>query len=621
MSVMRSPRTPIVIGVGVVALATALSVGLALVGSVFVAVGAGLVALAAGLHLARLRPPVDEGRRRLLAALGVAGIGAVAGGPFVGRVVERLARSADAELLDAMGRSLGAGALESLRRGYHPGRSGELQLVLAPFNTSNYPHESKSLRPRDPRSSHALVWGYTDRIPLVVWGPGLVTPGDSDEPATLADLAPTSAFLMGSGFEAPDGGVLPHLRRPAEPPKVIVTLVIDGGGWNVLDAWPDAWPNLRRLMREGMSYRNAFMGSFPNVTASAHATIGTGAFPRTHGVPGHHVRYGDAVTPAWGGAGEVDPAYLLVPTLADVWAEETGGRAWIGELGYQVWHVGMIGAGGGGRPVGVYWDEAADRWASHNEDLYRLPEAVPPKEMLIDLMRRRLGESRARALLAEGGRALCCDPPIVRYQGALIEATLDAERVGRHEATDLLAINYKAPDYAGHTYNMLGRETGVALAAVDEEIGRLARSLARRFDPGEYVLIVTADHGQCPLIEDAGGVRLDTTAFQRDIEARFGRALRPLVENIRPSEVFLHAGALWEAGITTAEIATAFAGYRYRDNLEPYVPPDVIDRGRLEREQFAGVLSGDWIEGLGDAAVTRAGAGAYLEADPGVPAV
>jgi len=27
--------------------------------------------------------------------------------------------------------------------------------------------------------------------------------------------------------------------------------VIDGGGWNVLRQWPDAWPNLKCLMREG----------------------------------------------------------------------------------------------------------------------------------------------------------------------------------------------------------------------------------------------------------------------------------------------------------------------------------------------------------------------------------
>ena len=69
-----------------------------------------------------------------------------------------------------------------------------------------------------------------------------------------------------------------------------MTFVFDGGGWNVLRHWPDDWPHLKRLMNGGANYRNALTGSFPAVTACAHATIGTGAFPRTHGITGHNIR-------------------------------------------------------------------------------------------------------------------------------------------------------------------------------------------------------------------------------------------------------------------------------------------------------------------------------------------
>ena len=103
------------------------------------------------------------------------------------------------------------------------------------------------------------------------------------------------------------------------------------------------------------------MGTFPAVTACAHATIGTGAFPRVHGITGHNVRRDGRPVKAWGTPGEVDPSFLMVPTLADAWSEATGDGAWIGEVGYQVWHLGMIGRGGnrplGDKPVGVYWDE------------------------------------------------------------------------------------------------------------------------------------------------------------------------------------------------------------------------------------------------------------------------
>ena len=139
---------------------------------------------------------------------------------------------------------------------------------------------------------------------------------------------------------------MPGIARPADRPEVVVTFVIDGGGWNVLQEWPDAWPNLKRLMREGANFRNAIHGSFPAVTACAHATIGTGAFPRTHGITGHNIRDGRRAPQGLRGAGHANPGDILVPTLADLWSDATENRAWVGELGYQVWHLGMLGYGG-----------------------------------------------------------------------------------------------------------------------------------------------------------------------------------------------------------------------------------------------------------------------------------
>ena len=68
-----------------------------------------------------------------------------------------------------------------------PERSGDLQLLLAPFNSANYSFESLGLHPRDPRTSHAAVWMYLERIPLVAYGPGVIEPGDSEDRVSLAD--------------------------------------------------------------------------------------------------------------------------------------------------------------------------------------------------------------------------------------------------------------------------------------------------------------------------------------------------------------------------------------------------------------------------------------------------
>ena len=75
---------------------------------------------------------------------------------------------------------------------------------------------------------------------------------------------------------------------------------------------------------------------------------------------------------------------------------------------------------------------------------------------------------------------------------------LRSEPIGEGDEPSLLYINYKAPDYAGHIYNMDDPREEVILAEVDAQLGRLAALLEDRFGRGGFALILTADHGQCP---------------------------------------------------------------------------------------------------------------------------
>jgi Type I phosphodiesterase / nucleotide pyrophosphatase len=615
---------------GIVALLLAFGGGLA------VAVLAGVLTLVIATVLAAtlLRGGAagaepDPGRRRFLGSLAAGGLVVVAGGAAAGRTIRRLATPDPRPRLEAMASDLGAEYLELVRRTYHPGRSGDLQLVLAPFNSSNYPNESLSLVPRDPRSSHASVWLYLERIPIVVWAPGIVRPGaDWADRVSLVDLAPTASMLMGfDDFHAIDGRPLPGIERPAAAPKVIVTFVIDGGGWNALTRWGDAWPNVKRLAREGALYRNAITGSFPAVTACAHANIGTGAFPRSHGITGHNVRIdSDKVAKAYGKPGEADPGFLLMPTLADRWSDATGNRAWVGQLGYQVWHMGMIGYGGrsrpaGAKPVGVFWDEdGSQQWQPHNPRLFRLPHDVPPLSVLAGHQAGYVDPGIDIQFEPQGRQAVCCSPPIIKYQGDLIESTFDSEPIGTGDETSLLYINFKAPDYTGHIYNMLSAREEIAIRAVDEEIARVADILSSRFRPGEYVLMVTADHGQCPLPDAVGGTRIDPIQLRVDIEREFGRSVFPIVQEVVPSEVYLDRRGLVDAGVAPDDIAAWLADYRYGSNIGPYVPRSAVERDLLAQRQFAGVFSTGFISSLEGSDLSRYGDTTFTDSDPeGLP--
>jgi hypothetical protein len=574
----------------------------------------------------RARAGHDPGRRRFLAGAMLGGLTWVAGGTAVGRVLSKIGRPDARAAQRAMARRLGAEYMELVRRAYHPERSGDLQLVLAPFNSANYDSESLSLVPRDPRTSHASVWMYLQRIPLVVYGPGIVDPGDSEERVTLADLAPTTASLI--GFDAwpadRDGRVLPDLATTGRVPKVIVTFVVDGGGWNALQLWPGRWPVMDRLMRQGMHYRNAIHGSFPAVTATAHATIGTGSFPWKHGITGHNIRVGGEVRKAYGKKGLANASDILVPTLADLWSAETSNRAWVGELGYQVWHLGMLGHGGPDRPsdaapVAVFWFEPEARWMPQHPDRYRLPAEVPPLEAYESRLSSFASPDWDPQFRPTGTREPCCAPPIVEYQGDLIEATLRSEPIGRTGTTDLLYVNFKAPDYTGHVYGMASEWEGLLIEAVDAELDRLIEQLERLF-PGEYVLFVTADHGQCPLPDDAGGVRLDPIQLRAAIEGEFGGLFDP-VQEVVPSEVYLDPEKLRDAGANVEDVAAFLAGLTYRRNLGPYVPASAIEQDLLDREEFAAVFATPFLDELASSDLSSYGLTVYDGAgvDPGIP--
>jgi len=632
----------------VLLVAAATTLVLALTGSLTVAVVVGAAMVAAGLAALALwsrhrsaaeaadEGPRDPGRRRFLALSAAAAVPFVLAGAGLGRLVRRLTKPDPEPTIRGMAEDLGSEYLELVRRGFHAETSGDLQLLLAPGSTSNYAQESTSLVFHDPRSSHASVWMYLQRVPILVYAPGILGGSAvSEDAVTLADLAPTTAALIGfDGFHAPEGHTLSGVRTPAEPPKVVVTFVIDGGGWNVLERWPNAWPNLKALMNRSLLYTNALHGSFPAVTATVHATIGTGAFPRTHGISGHNLRDGNLVRKAYGTLGHADPSDIKVPTLAERWSEHTAGEAFIGEFGYQVWHLGMIGRGGrmplGEKPVAVYWDEPGYRWAPQNPDLYRLPKQMPSDATFeVEFAAWKAAHPQdfpPNQPDMVSRQTPACSPPIIRFQGDVIEAAFASEDIGSHEATDLVYINYKQPDYTGHIYNMLFPQEEVALRAVDEQLQRLVDMLEGRFGPGEFALMVCADHGQCPLVETFDGVRLDPIQVTADIEARFGnRSLYPLVRYIAPSEIFLDPRALLDSGYSAADIAAWFADYTYGDNYHLYagVPRDAIEWGRLDHKLFSAVLPNSFIERLQqEGSLGAYGATRYPDADPtGIPRV
>ncbi|HWC32404.1 MAG TPA: alkaline phosphatase family protein [Actinomycetota bacterium] len=528
--------------------------------------------------------------------------------------------------IEAMARAAGSDVVERLASGYVEGRSGEIQLVPEPWSVLG--QWNGGVRgPADPRTTHATPWSYHQRVPIVLYGPPFVRRGVvSDQPASVADAGATLAGLLGLDHVGRSGAPLDDALAPrgAHRPRAILVVVYDGGGWNVLERWPDAWPFLRRIAGKGATYVNATAGSAPTVTAPVHASLGTGTHPREHGIAENTFRLpsgeiGDALGDRAG-----DPSLLRRSTFADRWERVTRGRAWVGMVGYDVWHLPMMGAGtpGGDRDAAFLWDrhaaEIGEPWAPSPR--YRLPRFAPTVQTLEEELRRLdlvdgAADGRWRDADLANEYEIPGTPAFASFVGEAAVRLVEESPVGRDDVTDLVFVELKASDYAGHLWNMESAAERDVLRTQDRILQRLVRALDRKAGSGRYVVAVTADHGQTPNPASTGGLRIDRYAVAADIEAAFG----DVVDEVHPGQVFLDLEALRSSGRTVEDVARFLGAYRYREAIPEGTDVASLPAGALDRRVFAAALPGTFLAGLSSRDVAAFGRGDHPEGDLTTP--
>ena len=484
--------------------------------------------------------------------------------------------------------------LRRLRRGYYPGRSPEI--VVLPRAPNFFGSFSAT--------THSGPWGYVQKVPLVLYGPGFIK-GQGNlrlkRQVTLADLAPTLGELVGTRLPQPrPGKVLDAALAPGERrPRLIIVVVWDGGGWNVLRRWPQAWPELKTLMAEGTSVRDVLVGSSPSVTPAIHATIGTGAFPKQHGIIDIPLRAGDQVVGSWD---RQSPTYLTTRSFADVYDLETDNRAQIAMVAEKGWHLGMIGHGaaleGADRDVAVMGEAPGKLYT--NEDLYDLPaylQEVPGYEQdlrAVDRMDGRIDGLWLGHSLSGDAEALRLTPTFSLYQNRLIEELVEREGYGADSVTDVLFTNYKQIDLIGHGWNMTEPEEKDAVHFSDKALGGLIRMLDREVGRRKWVMAVTADHGQTPLTGDGDAWPIEINELVRDIAKHFEVSNR-LLQETRPGALWIDLPYMKEQGIGLEEVARMLLNYRARDNAIEGEPLPAQFEGRMSEKVFEAAFPYAWM--------------------------
>ena len=510
--------------------------------------------------------------------------------------------------LAEMGDRVGLDPMRLVVNGNYPERTGEILLVPTPHAYLGPETNLTAWGTDNPYlfTSHPNPWGYLSRVPIIVRGDGWAEPGATNDRAVdLAGLAPTYARLLGTDLDA-EGSPLPGLEYGAEP-KLIFTIVIDGGGWNVLNRYPNAWPNIARLMDEGTTYMNASIGSFPAQTGSIHANIGTGEYPSKHGVP-YNFYFENA-----------DPQYLEEPTIGDVWDQETNNAAIVGTISVLSNHLAMLGHGaaleGGDRDIGVVWDDENQTWTT-NEAYYDLPDYIAE----IDEQRRARYEAQndARDGTEDGtwfgntpeellvGLRRSSNPAFEKYQGDDIISVIRNEGLGLDDVADLFYVQFKSPDQGGHIWNMVNPEIEDILKEADNQIGRIVATLDEQVGPENYVLALTADHGQQPVATPERGWMINSSEVERDVEAAFEIEAR-----VRSHQLNITSNVDQKQ---LEEIARFLGAYTVGDNIPKGVPgEDRVADGLRDELVFAGAFPTSWLSGLDKADLTDFGPSRYSE--------
>ena len=283
--------------------------------------------------------------------------------------------------------------------------------------------------------------------------------------------------------------VLPEAQRPnPDPPKLIVTVVWDAGGRDVLAAHPHSWPYLKSLIPKGTWYDDASVGSSPTSTAQIHASIGTGAFPDDHLLVGHRLRVGNNIVTPWAQG----PNLIVLPTLADLYDRAMGNQPIVGISATVNIHFGMMSHGsffnGGDRDIGTtrsvtdpgtLTDEGFTWNLPHQiQPYYRLPSYVndvPGFAKDVDAVDRadgrKDGKWRNNSIdqLLQGFDT----PARIPYQERVLETMITHEGFGQDDVPDLLYANFKEIDYISHIWSMNSPEMDDAVRLQDAALKQL----------------------------------------------------------------------------------------------------------------------------------------------------
>ncbi|MCU0321811.1 MAG: alkaline phosphatase family protein [Chitinophagaceae bacterium] len=326
-------------------------------------------------------------------------------------------------------------------------------------------------------------------------------------------------------------------------PKLVVGIVVDQMRWDYLFRFNHIFKSnggFNRLMNEGFNCNNTFIPYTPTVTAAGHTCVYTGSVPGIHGITGNawydkdlnRIVYcsEDRSVEGVGGKDEVvgrmSPKNMLTTTITDELRMSSNFTSKV--IGIALKDRGSILPAGHSANAAYWYDGKSGNFITSTYYMKALPPWVNefnnrklvdslyalgwntslPKEQYLALATNDAKEYEAKPFgkeqtafpydfakfIGKDFSKISTTPHGNTLTTEMAKAALLAEKMGKGNATDFLAISYSSPDYIGHSFGPNSWEIVDNYARLDIELGNLFDYLDKEVGKGQYTVFLTADH-------------------------------------------------------------------------------------------------------------------------------
>lgn len=360
---------------------------------------------------------------------------------------------------------------------------------------------------------------------------------------------------------------------PRATPPLVVLIVVDQFRGDYVPWYGHQWTRgLRRLVDTGAYFPLAAYRYAVTLTCAGHSTIGTGAYPRTHGMIANEwfdrdakkrvtctddpsaapvgfgglpakERHGSRMLQTNTFADELRNQSPVAPRITSVslkarsaigmaghagdlvaWLEDTG--AWASSSAFVRQPRPDVDAFANAHAISAQYGRVWNRLLAPSAYLFS-DEGVGEQKpddgtVLFPHAQTRPGGAPDQTFVTNWERTPFIDEMLTDM------ALTFSEGFGTGAGTDVLAVSYSALDYVGHRYGPKSHEVQDVLARLDVQLGRLLDNLDRRVGAGRYVVAFSSDHGVAPIPEQVTALGLDAGRFTAaSVNARLIDAWKP----------------------------------------------------------------------------------------------